>query len=271
MKSKKILYVCSEVTPYTDATSLASICRTLPQTMQECGNEIRIFMPRYGSINERRGQLHEVIRLSGMNLIIGNSDHQLIIKVASISGARVQVYFIDNDDYFSRKATFADPSGVGFADNDERAIFFSRGVLETVKKLRWTPDVVHCHGWMSAATPLYLKKIFASDPIFVKSKVVVSLYDDEFAGTFDVGYKDKLRKEGAKAPDLTDLEHPDFASVMSHAARYADGLIKGSEKLHPELEQVFDQFTKPRLEAWAEGAAVEGERMNQFYEEVLSC
>ena len=271
MKSKKILYVCSEVTPYTDPTPLASTCRTLPQTMQECGNEIRIFMPRYGSINERRGQLHEVIRLSGMNLIIGNSDHQLIIKVASIAGARVQVYFIDNDDYFSRKATFADAANNYFEDNDERAIFFSRGVIETVKKLRWAPDVVHCHGWMAAAMPLYLKRIFASDPIFSKSKVVVSLYDDDFPGAFDAAYKDSLRKEGAKAPDLTDLDNPTFDAVMNHAVRYADGLVKGSQKLHPELERVFEQFTKPRLEAWAEGSSTEGERMNRFYEEVLSC
>ena len=165
MASNRILYVCQEVAPYVPDTEGALLCRRLSQAMQERGNEIRTFMPRYGCINERRHQLHEVIRLSGMNLIIDDNDHQLIIKVASIPSARVQIYFIDNDDYFARKAVLSDDAG-WFADNDERAIFFARGVLETVKKLRWTPTVVHCHGWFSSIVPIYLKKVFADDPIF---------------------------------------------------------------------------------------------------------
>ena len=156
--ANKILYISQEIFPYMPETECSTLCRALTQAMQERGNEIRSFMPRYGCINERRHQLHEVIRLSGMNLIIDNNDHQLIIKVASIPSARVQIYFIDNDDYFARKAALHDPeTGEGFADNDERAIFFARGVLETVKKLRWTPTVVHCHGWLSAVVPVYLK------------------------------------------------------------------------------------------------------------------
>ena len=138
----KILYVCQEIFPYLPESEQSALCRQLVQAMQERGNEIRTFMPRYGCINERRNQLHEVIRLSGMNLIIDDNDHQLIIKVASIPTARVQIYFIDNDDYFARKAVLSDDAG-WFADNDERAIFFARGVLETVKKLRWNPSVVH--------------------------------------------------------------------------------------------------------------------------------
>lgn len=268
MTSKKILYICSEVTPYTEETALSSICRTLPQLMQESGNEIRIFMPRYGSINERRGQLHEVIRLSGMNLIIGNSDHQLIIKVASISGARVQVYFIDNEDYFSRKATFSGADGKFFGDNDERAIFFNRGVIETVKKLRWAPDIVHCHGWISAIAPIYLRRIFASDPIFAKSKIVMSLYDDDFQGSLAADFKDKLRKEGVKAADLAGLDDPNYENYMAYALQYAHSIVQGSQKINPLLQKIYNETDKVRLDYM--GKELNSDRYNQFYEEVLS-
>ena len=154
MASRKILYVCQEIMPYLPETELSALSRHLAQAMQERGNEIRTFMPRYGCVNERRNQLHEVIRLSGMNLIIDDNDHQLIIKVASIPSARIQIYFIDNDDYFARKAALTDSEGEEFADNDERAIFFARGVLETVRKLNWSPSIVHCMGWMSAVMPI---------------------------------------------------------------------------------------------------------------------
>ena len=196
--ANKILYVCQEITPYLPETEASGLCRALTQAMQERGNEIRTFMPRYGCINERRHQLHEVIRLSGMNLIIDDNDHQLIIKVASIPAARVQIYFIDNDDYFSRKAVLTDSEGAEFPDNDERAIFFARGVLETVKKLRWTPTVVHCHGWFSGVIPVYLKRIFADDPIFRDVKIVVSLYADGFPGELDKGFAAKIAGEGVK-------------------------------------------------------------------------
>ena len=176
MGKKRILYVCQEIKPYLVESDMASLCRALSQGMQERGNEIRTFMPRYGCINEYRNQLHEVIRLSGMNLIIDDNDHQLIIKVASIPSARVQIYFIDNDDCFARKAALTDADGKPFDDNDERAIFFARGVLETVKKLRWQPDIVHCHGWFSSVVPIYLRHVFADDPIFKNVKIVVSLY-----------------------------------------------------------------------------------------------
>ncbi len=166
MASRKILYVCQEIKPYLPETSLSTLSRELVQAMQARGKEIRTFMPRYGCINERRNQLHEVIRLSGMNLIIDDNDHQLIIKVASIPSARIQIYFIDNDDFFARKAVFTDEEGKEFADNDERAIFFARGVLETVKKLNWSPNIVHCMGWMSAIVPIYQKQLINTDPLF---------------------------------------------------------------------------------------------------------
>ncbi|MGL5619651.1 MAG: glycogen/starch synthase, partial [Tannerellaceae bacterium] len=178
MDAKRILFITQEITPYLPETEISGISRNLPQGIQERGREIRTFMPKYGTINERRNQLHEVIRLSGMNLIIDDTDHPLIIKVASIQAARMQVYFIDNEDFFQRKHTIADENGVEFDDNDERSIFFVRGVLETVKKLRWIPDMIHCHGWMSALTPLYIKKAYADDPFYSNTKVVYSVYDN---------------------------------------------------------------------------------------------
>ena len=162
---------------------MSEIGRYLPQGVQEKGREIRTFMPRYGCVNERRNQLHEVIRLSGMNLVINDADHPLIIKVASIQAARMQVYFIDNEDYFQRKAVLHDADGNEFEDNDERAVFFARGVLETVIKLRWAPDIIHCHGWLTSLVPLYIKKYYYNDPLFQNSKLVYSVYNDDFKNT----------------------------------------------------------------------------------------
>jgi starch synthase len=221
----KILYVSQEIYPYLPESVMAVRQRTLSQAMQEHGNEIRTFMPRWGTINERRNQLHEVIRLSGMNLIIDENDHQLIIKVSSIPAARVQIYFIDNDDYFHRKAELADEQGVLFPDNDERAIFFARGVLETVKKLGWSPTVVHCHGWFSAIVPVCLKVMFASDPMFRGARVVVSLYNDAFAGELDGGLRHKIGSEGLKAPELELLDRPTYENLMKLVIDYADGVV----------------------------------------------
>ena len=175
---KKILYINTETSPYVAESALATMGKAVPEMAQSNGCEIRTFMPKWGNINERRGQLHEMQRLSGMNIIINGTDHPLIIKVASIPVSRVQVYFIDNEDYFHRKSVYRDENGNFFQDNAERAIFFARGVLETVKKLRWAPDVIHCQGWISHVLPLYLKKAYIDDPIFSNSKVVLSLYDD---------------------------------------------------------------------------------------------
>ena len=207
MASRKILYVCQEIMPYLPETELSALSRHLAQAMQERGNEIRTFMPRYGCVNERRNQLHEVIRLSGMNLIIDDNDHQLIIKVASIPSARIQIYFIDNDDYFARKAALTDSEGEEFADNDERAIFFARGVLETVRKLNWSPSIVHCMGWMSAVMPIYLKKVFNDDPLFRDVKVVVSLCDDKFSRPLDANFKTRIANEGVEDEKLEELTH----------------------------------------------------------------
>lgn len=268
MKSK-ILYVCQEITPYTQEDEMATLCRTLSQAMQERGHEIRTFMPRYGSINERRNQLHEVIRLSGMNLIINDTDHQLIIKVASIPSARVQIYFIDNDDYFSRKALLTDGDGAYFPDNDERAIFFARGVLETVKKLRWEPDIVHCHGWITAVLPIYLKHVFNDDPIFADVKIVVSLYDEAFPGELDAGFAEKLQHEGIVAEILEIVGHPTYENLMRLVINHADGVVVESEQLSPALAEWIAASGKPVLRYMPKDTNEYLDGYQKFYEEIF--
>ena len=268
MASSKILYVCSEVAPYVPDTEGSLLCRQLSQAMQERGNEIRTFMPRYGCINERRHQLHEVIRLSGMNLIIDDNDHQLIIKVASIPAARVQIYFIDNDDYFARKAMMRDAEGNPFADNDERAIFFARGVLETVKKLRWTPTVVHCHGWFAGVAPLYLRRIFHDDPLFRDVKIVLSLYDDGFGGTLDPGFRSKIENEGIRDENLRLLDEPSYENLCRFVMDYADGIILASPTVNPAVAELATQSGKPLLGYRSPDAADFFDQYNRFYEQL---
>lgn len=264
--ANKILYVCQEIMPYLPENEESQLCRRLCQAMQEHGNEIRTFMPRYGLINERRHQLHEVIRLSGMNLIIDDNDHQLIIKVASIPSARVQIYFIDNDDYFSRKALLKDEAGEEFKDNDERAIFFARGVLETVKKLRWTPTIVHCHGWFSSVVPLYLKQVFADDPIFRDVKVVLSLYDDAFTAPLAEDFGKKVAGEGVEDDNLSLLESPSYENLYRFVMNYADGFVVASEGVKPEVVELLKASGKPLLECQNPEDEEFFANYNRFYE-----
>ena len=266
--ASKILYVCQEITPYLPETEGSRLCRALTQAMQEHGNEIRTFMPRYGCINERRHQLHEVIRLSGMNLIIDDNDHQLIIKVASIPAARVQIYFIDNDDYFSRKAMLTDDEGSYFPDNDERAIFFARGVLETVKKLRWTPTVVHCHGWFTAVVPVYLKRVFADDPIFRDVKVVVSLYGDAFPGELNPEFGAKIAGERVKDKNLAILDTPSYENLCRFVMDYADGVVAASPDVDPKVLDMARASGKPMLEYQSPEAEDFFDNYNRFYEAI---
>lgn len=243
----KILFVNSEIFPYLPESDIANIGRYLPQGVQERKYEIRSFMPRFGCINERKNQLHEVIRLSGMNIIIDDVDRPLIIKVASISAARIQVYFIDNEDYFRRKQTLRDNDGSFFADNDERAIFFARGVLETVKKLRWAPDVIHCQGWISHLVPAYLKKAYKDDPIFSGSKVVLSLYNDTPAEKFSPDFAAKAAFGGLGAADLGVLADPDGIKLALCAVQYSDGIILGSADVHPAITERCSALGLPTL------------------------
>lgn len=268
MKATKVLYITSEITPYLPESEISTISRYLPQGIQERGREIRTFMPKYGNINERRNQLHEVIRLSGMNLIIDDTDHPLIIKVASIQAARMQVYFIDNDDYFQRKATLTDENGNEFADNDERSIFFVRGVMETVKKLRWVPDIIHCHGWMTALTPLYIKKAYADDPCFRNSKIVYSVYNDEFTQPFPDNFSDKLYLDGIEASDIEAIKNQkvSFADLSKLALKYSDGVIQGSESINPEVLQAAEKGGIPFLNYQNQDNYIDA--YNDFYDVV---
>lgn len=268
--SANILYVCSQVDPYTEPSIVGTMSRNLPQQIQESGMQVRIFMPRYGVINERRGQLHEVIRLSGMNLIIAQTDHQLIIKVASISGARLQVYFIDNTEFFSRKALFMEEDGTLLPDNDQRALFFSRGTIETVKKLRWAPDLVHVNGWIAALTPIYIRKAYKNDPIFSKAKVVISLYNDTFEGSLDPTLSAKLRKESTKFTDLGVIEEPTFDNLMRLAIANSDGVVVCGDNVNPELIAYAKELGIPMIES---PETTEGDLASiykPFYEEILS-
>ena len=234
--SKKVLFVNSEIFPYMPESKISIVGRYLPQGTQESGKQIRSFMPRYGCINERRNQLHEVIRLSGMNIVVNKVDRPLVIKVSSVSSARMQVYFIDNEDYFHRKQIWKDEDGKYFDDNDERGIFFARGVLETVKKLRWKPDVVHCQGWVSHFLPVYLKKVYKNDPIFADAKIVLSLYGEDLDIRFSDDIISKYLFGSLKSEDLDLLKEPTGINLAKLAIKHSDGIILGTDSLHPELE-----------------------------------
>lgn len=270
MDAKKILFITQEITPYLPDSEIATICRNLPQGIQERGREIRTFMPKFGNINERRNQLHEVIRLSGMNLIIDDTDHPLIIKVASIQAARMQVYFIDNDDFFQRKATVTDDNGTEFDDNDDRSIFYVRGVLETVKKLRWIPDVIHCHGWISALTPLYIKKAYVDDPCFKNTKLVYSVYGDAFQRPFPASFVQKLKLDGITDKDLSSIldKEIDFKALTQLAIDFSDGVIQGSETINEEvLNYISTKKEVPFLPYQSPETYIDS--FNEFYDVVM--
>jgi len=243
----KVLFISQEITPYLPETEMSVISRHLPQYIQEKGKEIRTFMPRYGCINERRNQLHEVLRLSGMNLIINDTDHPLTIKVASIQSARMQVYFIDNDDFFGRKQIFCDESGQTFPDNDERAIFFSRGVLETVRKLRWAPDIIHCQGWFTSLIPLYVKRAFRDDPILSGAKVIYSINNDAFPGLLDKSFKTKLLIPGITKKDVEVLATPSYENLIRIAVKYSDALVQSVPEIPESLKEIVSEPDKPYL------------------------
>lgn len=270
MSSSKILYVCEQIAPYLPVNPVSQHCRSMLQSMQERGCEIRTFMPRYGVINERRNQLHEVIRLSGMNIIINDNDHQLIIKVASIPAARVQIYFIDNDDYFSRKATLrkADTQE-WFDDNGDRAVFFARGVLETIRKLRWQPNIVHCHGWFSSIVPLYLRNSFADDPLFRDVRIVVSLYDDAFEGNLSDDFASTLASEGVDGKKLEIISPPSYQNMMKLVIDYADGIILENGNSQAQLGEQLAAAGKKVLVRQSDDEEIYMDNYKQFYDELL--
>ncbi|MBO4984126.1 MAG: glycogen/starch synthase [Bacteroides sp.] len=266
-KANKVLFITQEITPYVAETEMSLVGRHLPQAIQEKGREIRTFMPKWGNINERRNQLHEVIRLSGMNLIIDDTDHPLIIKVASIPSARMQVYFIDNDDYFQRRLQIVDENGNEYEDNDARTIFYARGVLETVKKLRWCPDVIHCHGWLTSLAPLYIKKAYKDEPSFRNSKVIFSLYEEDFKQPFHSDYPAKLMLKGVAKKDVSSLKDPiDYVTLSKLAIDFSDGIVQHSEHINEEVLEYARQSGKPFLAYQAPDTFADA--CNEFYDKI---
>ena len=249
MSKEKVLFVNQEIMPYIPESEMSKAGLDLPKGIQERGYEVRTFMPKYGCINERRNQLHEVIRLSGMNLIIDDTDHPLIIKVATLQPARMQVYFIYNEDYFQRNPGKGLETDETPELNDERCIFFVRGTIETVKKLRWEASIVHCQGWLSALTPLYVKKVYADDPSFRDSKIVYSLYGSSFEGQFDPRFEEKLKMEGFTDDDLKAIagRPVDFTALAKLALAYSDGVIIHTETVAPELLDYIKENNIPCL------------------------
>ena len=246
----RILFVSQEIYPFLDQeTPIRLLNRKLPEWFHASGCETRTFMPKFGDINERRNQLHEVIRLSGMNIIISEADHPLLIKVASIQAARIQIYFIDNDDYFYRRKGVVDANGEEYKDNDERSIFFARGVLESVKKLRWTPDVVHCSGWMSALTPLFLKKLYADTPFFKDTKVILSLDDQEYTVPFSSKFSNKILGGGILNSDIRTIAGlpVGYEDLMRLAIDYSDAIVLASENVNQRLLNYAQNSSKPIL------------------------
>lgn len=241
MEKKRVLFVSQEISPFLTKTEVSNFTRRIAQSTQEEGKEIRVFMPRYGVINERRHQLHEVIRLSGLNLSIDDQDHPLIIKVASVAAARMQVYFIDNDDFFKRKQILHEENGACCADNDERSMFFVRGVLETVKKLGWQPDLIHCNGWFSGMMALYIKHFYKKDPHFKETKVVYNLFNEGFDQPLDARFHEKLKFDGFPKAVLEKSKETDFISFTKLILEHCDGITVAEPNLDPALRAIFEE------------------------------
>lgn len=246
---KRVLIVTQEMEPYAALSEIAEIARKLPQYAQDKGGmEVRILMPRYGTINERRHRLHEVVRLSGMNIIVDDDDYPLIIKVASLPGARMQVYFLDNEDFFKRKSVFEDAEGKPFEDNAERMVFFCKGVLETVKKFGWAPDIIHCHGWLTALLPLYVRNAYKNEPLFERSKIVYSMYDKSLEASFSDEFLNKAAINNLSQEDLEVYHEGSDILLQRGAIHYADAIIRGVEEMSEETEALLQATDKPVLD-----------------------
>lgn len=271
MEITKALFLSQEITPYLPETTMSLLGRNIPQSLQESGTEVRTFMPKYGRINERRNQLHEVIRLSGLNIVIDDTDHPLIVKVATLLPSRMQVYFIDNDDYFHRNGATELEIASMPEDNDERIMFFARGVIETVKKLRWVPSLVQCDGWATALAPLYIRRMYADDPTLRDSKIVVALYGNDTPAPLDPRMVDKLKMDGFSDEDIAELASSgsiDAVTLGKIAIRYADAVIQAVPDVSDELLEFAKASGKPFMEYLADTDPLSDaniERFHKFY------
>lgn len=268
MGKKKILFASQEINPYLPETYMSNVGLNLPKNSIELGNETRVFLPKFGVIKEKANNLHEVIRLSGMNLILDDFDHQLIIKVASIQSARMQIYFIDNDEYFPRNIMFHDEEGNMLENNEERMIFYCKGVIETVKKLGWSPEMIHCQGWFASLIPMYIKKIYNEDPLFKDTKVIYNVFDTEYEGSLNPALVNKLLFE--KKLEVTDLElltDPTFENLNKFAIKYSDAVIQGSEKINEGVSKYMKDSELPFM-AYP-GEEEYEEQYNNFFDSLV--
>ncbi len=268
MVKKKILFIAPAIYPYLEENYISSICRYLPQGIQEKENEIRTFMPKYGCINERKNLLHEVIRLSGQNIIIEDTDHPLIIKVASLQTVRMQIYFIDSEDFFYRKNQFFDDEGNFFADNDSRLLFFAKGVIETVRKLGWNPDIIHCHGWITSLVPLFIRTCYKDNPLFQDTKLIYSIYNDHFTEKFSNSFSKKLKITGIPIDALSNFKKAGYEAVVKSAIDHSDAVVIG----HPEIKKTILNYIE-KLEGKPTMVHPDKEEYiddyDQFYDTVL--
>lgn len=267
MPKKRVLFVSSEMSPFLMVSSVAEMARRLPQAIQEKDNEIRVLIPRFGCINERRNRLHEVVRLSGINITIDDNDNPLVIKVASLPEAKMQVYFLDNEDYFHRKFVFKNENEVFFPDNDERTIFFCKGALETVKKLGWAPDIIHCSGWMTSLIPLYLKTIYKDEPVFKNAKVVYSVFENQFEESLGIDFARKASLNHIGSDQLSSFSEASCSGLYMGAIDHADGLVKASDQIDPIVEQYINNSNgKPVL---CHEESQFGDAYSNFYDTLL--
>jgi len=266
MDKKRILFVTQEIEPYTTLTEISSLLKELTAQTHKNSFEIRILMPRFGTINERRHRLHEVVRLSGMNIIINDDDFPLIIKVASLPDSRIQVYFLDNEEFFKRKFMFRNEEDVFFEDNDSRMVFFCKGVLETVKKFGWAPDIIHVHGWMSSMVPLYLKKVYKEDPIYKHAKVVYSIYNTCCEMKLSSNFIDKAMINDLEPEDLNEYFENDEVTLDKGAIINADAVVEGSQTDNENVLSLINDLNKPFLAYNEEGNVKE---TINFYKSLL--
>lgn len=254
MNDKKVLLVASEVSPYLcgDEVAIGDMVFDNARIIHKQGIQTRMFMPRFGVINERRHQLHEVIRLSGINIIINDLDLPLTVKVGSIPKERIQVYFIDNEEYFSRKAVFTDDDDKMFDDNDERAIFFIKGVIETVKRLNWRPDIIHVHGWFGAFLPIYLKTFFKEDLLFTDCKIITSVYPDMFEGVLSENLSAKLAFDNLPKEIVEKFNKPTHEVLMEQAIINSDAVVDACHNMPEDLLTHIEESGKPLLEVECE-------------------
>jgi starch synthase len=250
-RKMRVLYVCQEVAPFVEDHPMCQTTRQLPKSIQDRGREIRTFMPKFGSINERRHQLHEVIRLSGANVVVDDVDYQLLVKVASMPGVRMQVYFIDNEVFFQERGTYYDyDTHKIYKDNDDKMIFFAKGILETIKNLQWHPDIVHVIGWYSALLPVYIKKFFADEPYFSEAKIVTSVYSHK-EDDVKIDHNRLIKKMNFDLITKKDLKYiADSASVTNLyklAIEYSDAIVYGDEEINDHMKKFIEKSGKPTI------------------------